>query len=160
MPSFDVVSQVDKHELANAIDQCNREITNRFDFKGSDARVEQQERELCIVAQAEFQIKQIHDILRAKLAKRGIDVGCLEFGEIRTAGQEARQIVTARDGIDTELARKIVKRVKDSKLKAQAAIQEDQVRITGKQRDDLQAVIALLKQASFDLPLQYINFRD
>lgn len=160
MPSFDVVSEVDKHELSNAVDQCNREITNRFDFKGSGARIEQQERELTLVAQAEFQIKQIHDILRAKIAKRGIDVACLEFGEIRVAGQEARQTVTAREGIDTDTARKIIKSIKDAKLKVQAAIQQEQVRVTGKQRDDLQVTIALLKKTDFGLPLQYINFRD
>ncbi|MCC6202997.1 MAG: YajQ family cyclic di-GMP-binding protein [Gammaproteobacteria bacterium] len=160
MPSFDVVSQVDKHELSNAVDQCNREITNRFDFKDSGAHVEQQERELTLVAQAEFQIKQMHDILRARIAKRGIDVACLEFGEIRTAGQEARQIVTVREGIDTDTARKIIKHIKDAKLKVQAAIQQEQVRITGKQRDDLQDTIALLKKGDFGLPLQYLNFRD
>jgi hypothetical protein len=160
MPSFDVVSQVDKHELANAIDQCNREVANRFDFKGTNARVEQADYVLTLVAPSEFQIKQIVDILKTRLAKRGIDVGCLEYADMQKSMNEAKQTVTVRQGIDADLARKIVKLVKDAKLKVQAAIQGEQVRISGKKRDDLQAVIAFLKKADLKLPLQYVNFRD
>lgn len=160
MPSFDVVSQVDMHELTNSVDQVNREVSNRFDFKGTDSRVEKNENILTIIAPAEFQITQIVDILRTKMSKRGIDTGCLEFAEIQESGKEARQQVTVREGVDKDLARKLVKIVKDSKLKVQAAIQGDQVRITGKKRDDLQSAIALLKEQKLGLPLQYINFRD
>ena len=160
MPSFDVVSQVDQHELTNAVDQANREITNRFDFKGTSAHVERNEAELTLIADAEFQVNQIDDILRKKMAARGIDVGCLEMGEITQSGKEARQIAKIRQGIDKELAKKITKQIKESKLKVQAQIQGEQVRVTGKKRDDLQQVIALLREAKLDLPLQFENFRD
>ena len=160
MPSFDVVSQVDMHELTNAIDQCNREVSNRFDFKGTNSRVEKTENILTVIAPSEFQIKQVIDILRNKISKRGIDAGCLEFGDIQESANEAKQQVTVRQGIDKDLARRIVKIVKDSKLKVQSSIQGEQVRITGKKRDDLQAVIANLKKQELGLPLQYINFRD
>ena len=160
MPSFDVVSQVDQHELTNAVDQCNREVANRFDFKGTNSRVEKADYVLTVISPSEFQIKQIIDILKTKLSKRGIDVGCLEFAEIQEGMNESKQQVTVRQGIDKELARKIVKLVKDSKLKVQPNIQGDQVRVTGKKRDDLQAVIALLKNQNLGMPLQYINFRD
>ena len=160
MPSFDVVSQVDMHELTNAVDQCNREASNRFDFKGTNARVEKTDNVLMLVAPSEFQVKQIDDILRTKMAKRGIDIGCLEYGDIQESVNEVKQQLTVRHGIDKDLARKLVKIVKDTKLKVQSSIQGDQVRINGKKRDDLQAVIAVLKKQSLDLPLQYINFRD
>lgn len=160
MPSFDVVSKVDLHELSNAVDQTNREVSNRFDLKGTNARVEQSEYELIVHAPSEFQVEQVLDILRGRIAKRGIDVAALECGKVIQGGSEAHQQVTVRHGIDKEAARRIVKLVKDSKLKVQAAIQEDQVRVAGKKRDDLQTVIVLLRQASLDLPLQYINFRD
>lgn len=160
MPSFDIVSKIEMHELTNAVDQSNREITNRFDFKGTDSRIEKAENILTIIAPAEFQINQILDILRTKLSKRGIDVGCLEFGDIQESINETKQQVTVREGIDKDLARKIVKLIKDGKLKVQSSIQGDQVRVTGKKRDDLQAVIATLKEQKLDLPLQYINFRD
>ena len=160
MPSFDVVSEIDSHELTNAVDQCNREVSNRFDFKGSNSRVEHNENLLTLIAPAEFQIKQITDILQTKLSKRGIDIACLDFSDIQESNNEARQIVTVKEGIDKELARKIVKIIKSSKLKVQAAIQGEQVRITGKKRDDLQDAIALLKEQSIELPLQYTNFRD
>ena len=161
MPSFDVVSQVDWHELTNAVDQVNREVTNRFDFKGSDARVEQAEYLLTIYADDEFKIGQITDILDMRLAKRGIDVTCLESGEIveRGAGK-ARQEVKVRHGIESELAKALVKKIKKEKLKVQALVQGDQLRVSGKKRDDLQAVIALLKNEDIGLPLQYVNFRD
>ena len=160
MPSFDVVSEVDMHEVTNAVDQANREVTNRFDFKGSGAKFEQEDGVIRLRAQVEFQLQQMMDILRQKLAKRGIDVACMDVGEVEESGSEARQTVTLRQGIDSTLAKKIVRLVKDSKMKVQAAIQGDKVRISGKKRDDLQAAIALLKDADIDLPLQYENFRD
>ena len=160
MPSFDVVSEIDQHELTNAVDQANREINNRFDFKGTDSKIEMVDNSLTIISASEFQVKQIHDILETKVTKRGIDIRCLDYGEILENNNEARQLVNIKKGVDKELARKIVKMIKSSKLKTQAAIQGDQVRITGKKRDDLQATIAEIKAAKFDIPLQYINFRD
>ncbi|MDX1594323.1 MAG: YajQ family cyclic di-GMP-binding protein [Gammaproteobacteria bacterium] len=161
MPSFDVVSEVDMHEVANAVDQAAREVANRFDFKGVDARFERDAHEVALVAEAEFQLGQMLDILRAKLAKRGIDTGCLEVGHVEQAGRQARQRVVLRHGIDGDLARAMVKRVKGAKLKVQAQVQGDQLRVTGKKRDDLQQVIALLRGADdIDLPLQFTNFRD
>ncbi|ADJ28919.1 YajQ family cyclic di-GMP-binding protein [Nitrosococcus watsonii] len=160
MPTFDVVSEVDKHELQNAIDQVNREIGTRFDFRGTEARIEESEEELLLVAESEFQLQQMRTILDTKLAKRGVDVGCLEAKEPEIVGKRARQSIQVRQGIDKDAARKIIKIIKESKLKVQAAIQGEQVRISGKKRDDLQQVIALLREADLDLPLQYINFRD
>ena len=160
MPSFDVVSEIDKHEFTNAVDQANREIGNRFDFKGTDSRIQRTDHGLSLIAPAAFQIKQIGDILRARLAKRGIDAQCLQEGEIQEANRQARQEIKLREGIDKETARKIVKMIKDTKLKAQAAIQDRQVRVSGKKRDDLQEVIAFLKKQKTGLPLQFTNFRD
>lgn len=160
MPSFDIVSEVDQHELTNAVDQANREIGNRFDFKGSDARVERSDGQLTIHAEGEFQIDQIADILNRSLAKRGIDIRCLERGDVEVANMRARQTVTVRQGIDKELARRLVKMVKDAKLKVQASIQGEQVRVSGKKRDDLQQVIAMIKQSDIEQPLQFVNFRD
>ncbi len=160
MPSFDVVSEVDLHELTNAVDQTNREVGNRFDLKGTNAKVEQQERVLTIIGDAEFQIGQILDILQNKLTKRGIDIDCLELGEVENSINASKQSVTARHGIDKDSARKVVKLIKETKLKVQAQIQQDQVRINGKKRDDLQAVMSKLKNAAFDLPFQFTNFRD
>jgi len=160
MPSFDVVSEVDMHELSNAVDQANREVNTRFDFKGSDAKFEQVGAELTLTAQSEFQLEQMMDILRIKMVKRGVDINSLEVGKPETANMRARQKVTVRQGIDKELAKKIVKLVKDSRLKVQSAIQGDQVRVTGKKRDDLQQVMAMLKEQKLGLPLQYTNFRD
>ncbi|HTT09094.1 MAG TPA: YajQ family cyclic di-GMP-binding protein [Gammaproteobacteria bacterium] len=160
MPSFDVVSEVNAHELANAVDQANREINARFDFKGTNTRIEQTEKVLTIRAPAEFQVKQALDILQHRLTKRGIDLACLKIDPVIVSGSEARQVITVREGIDAELARKISRQIKDSKLKVQSQIQGPQVRVSGKKRDDLQAVIALLRTAKFDLPLQYTNFRD
>lgn len=160
MPSFDVVSKVDLHELSNAVDQTNREVSNRFDLKGTGAGVEQSDYELSVHAPSEFQVQQVLEILRNRISKRGIDVAALECAKVIESGNEARQTVTVRHGIDKDTARKLVKLVKDSKLKVQAVIQEDQVRVSGKKRDDLQTVIVLLRQAGLDLPLQYINFRD
>jgi uncharacterized protein YajQ (UPF0234 family) len=160
MPSFDVVSEVDKHELQNAIDQVNREINTRFDFRGTDSRIEESEGELVLIAESDFQLQQMRTILDTKLAKRGVDLGCLEAKEPEISGKRARQSIQVRQGIDKDTARKIIKIVKDSKLKIQAAIQGEQVRVSGKKRDDLQQVIILLREADLDLPLQYINFRD
>lgn len=160
MPSFDVVSEVNHHELTNAVDQTNREVGNRFDFKGSDAKVSQEGEALTLEAASEFQLGQMRDILYQKLSKRGIDVACLDEAEAETVGTRSRQRISVREGIDKELAKKIVKRVKDSKLKVQAAVQGEQVRVTGKKRDDLQQVIGLLREAELGLPLQFENFRD
>jgi len=160
MPSFDVVSDFDAHEANNAIDQSNREVTTRFDFKGTGSKYELDDQVISLTSQSDFQLQQMLDILRQKLVKRGIDIACLEEKEPEFSGSEARQQVILRKGIDSDLARKLVKMVKGSKLKVQAAIQGDQLRISGKKRDDLQAVITLLKNADVELPLQYENFRD
>jgi uncharacterized protein YajQ (UPF0234 family) len=160
MPSFDVVSEVDMHELTNAVDQTNREISNRFDFKGTDAKVEHQENVLTLHAESEFQINQMTDILNKNLAKRSIDIACLEKDKVEIANMRARQKITVRQGIDKDLAKKIVKMIKDAKLKVQAAIQGEQVRVTGKKRDDLQSAIAMLRESQVELPLQFTNFRD
>ena len=160
MPSFDVVSEFDAHEASNAIDQANREVSNRFDFKGTGSKFELDGQTISLTTQSDFQLKQMLDMLRQKLAKRGIDIACLDEQEPEFSGSEARQQVIMRKGIDSDLARKLVKMVKGSKLKVQTAIQGDKLRISGKKRDDLQAAIALLKKAEIDLPLQYENFRD
>lgn len=160
MPSFDVVSEVDKHELTNAVDQTNREVSNRFDFKGSNAKTEQNDNELQLEAESEFQISQMLTILHQKLSKRGIDIAALEEGKVEERGNRAYLTITVREGIDKEVAKKIIKQIKDSKIKVQAAIQGEQVRVTGKKRDDLQQVIALLKESDTGLPLQFTNFRD
>jgi hypothetical protein len=160
MPSFDIVSEVDHHELSNAIDQANREIGTRYDFKGSDARIEQSENQLTLSTESEFQIKQMTPILKQKMSKRGIDVSCLEFADVVEMNRRARQQVLVREGLDRDLARKIVKLIKESKLKVQVAIQGEQVRVNGKKRDDLQQVMKLLKEANLGIPLQFNNFRD
>ena len=160
MPSFDVVSEINGHELTNAVDQVNREVANRFDFKGSNAKVEQADGELVVEAQSEFQVRQMLDILYQKMSKRGLDVRFVEEGQVEESGSRARMHLKLREGIDRDLAKRIVKRVKDSKLKVQASVQGEQVRISGKKRDDLQAVIAMLREAGFEQPLQFNNFRD
>ncbi len=160
MPSFDVVSDFDAHEASNAVDQANREVNTRFDFKGTGSKFELDTQVITLTTQSDFQLKQMLDILRQKLAKRSIDVGCMEEQEVEISGSEARQKVILRRGIEADLARKLVKMVKSSKLKVQAAIQGDKLRISGKKRDDLQNVIGLLKEADVNLPLQYENFRD
>lgn len=160
MPSFDTVSEVDHHELANAIDQVNREIGTRYDFKGSNANVELSDNQLTLEAESAFQIKQISPILNEKMSKRGIDLACLEYAEVVEMNKRARQLVQIKEGLDKEVARKAVKLIKDSKLKVQAAIQGEQVRVTGKKRDDLQQVMQLLKDANLGIPLQFNNFRD
>lgn len=160
MPSFDTVSEVDLQEVSNAADQANREIGTRYDFKGSDARVEQSAEVLTLFADSEFQLQQVRDILHNKLAKRGIDLRSLEAGKLEVTLSKTRQAITVRQGIPQDIARKIVKLVKDAKLKVQVSIQGDKVRVVGKKRDDLQEVIGLLRAAPVDLPLQFINFRD
>ena len=160
MPSFDVVSDFDAHEASNGVDQANREVNTRFDFKGTGSKFELDAQIISLTTQSDFQLKQMLDMLRQKLAKRGIDIACLDEQEPDFSGNEARQQVIMRKGIDSDLARKLVKMVKGSKLKVQAAIQGEKLRISGKKRDDLQAVIALLKDADVELPLQYENFRD
>lgn len=161
MPSFDIVSEVDKHELTNAVDQTNRELRNRFDFRGTEANVEQSDKVLTLVADSDFQLEQLLDILRLKLVKRGIELTCLEIKDSVGHGKMRKQDVIVREGIDKELSRKIVKLVKQSKIKVQAAVQGESVRVTGKKRDDLQAVMAMLKDDdSIDMPLQFNNFRD
>ena len=160
MPSFDVVSEIDHHELKNALDQANREIGTRYDFKGSGAAIEQSGNDLTLEAESEFQVKQMIPILKEKMSKRGIDVDCLEFGDIVEMNKRARQQVKVREGLDKELARKMVKLVKDSKLKVQVAIQGEQLRVTGKKRDDLQQVMQTLRDAGLGIPLQFNNFRD
>lgn len=160
MPSFDVCSEVDHHELANALDQANREVGTRFDFKGTDARFELAEQVITMHAEAEFQLQQMQDILYNKLSKRGIDVACLEVGDPTIMAKTATQPITVREGIEAPVAKKMVKLVKESKRKVQASIQGDQLRVTGKKRDDLQATMAILRDADLGLPLQFKNFRD
>lgn len=160
MPSFDIVSELNQHEVANAVDQANREVGTRFDFKGSGANFVLNEKVVTLTAQAEFQLKQMLDVLKLKLSKRGVDVACMQVDEPVITGQTAKQVVTLREGIDTELGKKVQRLIKDSKLKLQAAIQDKQVRVTGKSRDDLQAAIALVRGAKLDLPMQFTNFRD
>jgi uncharacterized protein YajQ (UPF0234 family) len=160
MPSFDIVSEVDLHEVTNATDQTNREVSNRFDFKGTDARVEQNESLLTLHGDNEFQIRQVLDILHKKMAKRGIDIAALSEGKIETSGNKASLVISIRQGNDQDTARKLVKQVKETRLKVQTSIQGDKVRVAGKKRDDLQNIISQLGNAGFDLPLQYINFRD
>jgi cyclic-di-GMP-binding protein len=160
VPSFDVVSELNRHELANAVDQANRELGNRFDFKGTDATFTLDNNELALDAPADFQLKQMLEIVKLKLAKRGIDLVCLEVKDPEINLARARQKVLLREGIDAETARKIQRAIKDSKLKVQAAIQGDKVRVTGKSRDELQAAIALLKQQTLEVALQFSNFRD
>ena len=163
MPSFDVVSEVNQVEVHNALDQANKEITNRFDFKGSDARVELSEKEksLTLYADDDFKLGQVRDVLTGKLAKRGIDLRSLKPGDTeKISGNKVKQLLTVRTGVEQELAKKVVKLMKESRLKVQASIQGDAVRVSGAKRDDLQEAIALVKKSITDYPLQYQNFRD
>ncbi len=160
MPSFDIVSEYDMHEARNAVDQANREVSTRFDFKGSSANFKQTDGVITMSAEVEFQLQQMLDILQNKLTKRGVDIQCMEVAEPRISGKTAQQTITLKQGLDTDLSRKIVKMIKDKKMKVQAAIQGDKVRVTGKKRDDLQQVIQMLKQAQLPMPLQFNNFRD
>jgi len=161
MPSFDIVSQVDRQEVKNAVEQTNKEITNRFDFKGSDARVEQNELVLTVYADDDFKLGQVADVLRARLAKRNVDVRALESGAIeKISGDKVKRPITVKVGVPQEKAKQIQKLIKDAKLKVAASIQGDAVRVSGGKKDDLQAAIQLVRQGVTDLPLQYTNFRD
>jgi len=160
MPSFDAVSELNAHEVANAVDQAARELAQRFDFKDTGARFELKDFTVTMHAQVDFQLKQMLEILKLRLAKRGIDLACLEVKEPQTTLSAAHQELVLRHGIDQETGRKIVRLLKDSKLKVQASLQGEKVRITGRQRDDLQAAIALLKGAKLGVPLQFNNFRE
>ncbi len=161
MPSFDIVSEVDKQEVRNAIDQVNKEVANRFDFKGSDARVEQADYVLTVYADDDFKLDQVQDILNAKLIKRNIDIKCLDIGKSeKISGNKVKRTVTVKTGVESELAKKIVKLIKDSKLKVQASIQGETVRVSGAKRDTLQEAIALVRKSISDYPLQFGNFRD
>ena len=161
MPSFDIVSEVNEVELRNAVDQANKEIGNRFDFKGSDARVEQTEHVLMLYADDDFKLGQVYDVLIGRLAKRGVDVRALErAGAEKVSGDKLRQEVTVRTGVESELAKKIVKHLKDSKLKLQATIQGQAVRVSSAKKDTLQQAIQLVRKLVTDFPLQFVNFRD
>tara|TARA_B100000586_G_C19880795_1_gene330761 strand:- start:70 stop:552 length:483 start_codon:yes stop_codon:yes gene_type:complete len=160
MPSFDVVSDFDAHEATNAVDQANREVTNRFDFKGTGSHYELDDDIILLASQSDFQLKQMMDILRQKISKRGIDIGCLSEEEPEITGNVAQQKVIMRRGIEMLLAKELVKNIKSTKLKVQVSVQGDKLRVSGKKRDDLQSVISLLKTTDYGLPLQYENFRD
>jgi cyclic-di-GMP-binding protein len=161
MPSFDIVSQVDKQEIRNATEQANKEIANRFDFKGSDARIEQNELQLTVFADDEFKLGQVLDVLRGRLSKRNVDVRCLEIGAVeKISGDKVKRPVTVRVGVPQDKGKGIVKLVKDAKLKVQASIQGDSVRVSGGKKDDLQNAIQLVRKSVTDLPLQFVNFRD
>ncbi len=161
MPSFDIISEVNQVELRNALEQTNKEVTNRFDFRGSDARVEHTENTLIVFADDNFKIGQVYEVLIGKLAKRAVDVRCLERGKVESiGGDKAKQVITVKVGIDQELGKKIQKLIKDAKLKVQASIQGDAVRVSGTKKDDLQQVITLMKKTITDFPVQFKNFRD
>lgn len=161
MPSFDIVSEVNQVEVRNAVDQCNKEVGTRFDFKGSDARVEVNDKVLTVFADDQFKLEQVRDVLTGKLSKRGVDIRCLELGDPeKISGNKMKQAVTVRAGVEQELGKKIIRLVKDSKLKAQASIQADTVRVSGAKKDVLQDVIQLVRKSITDFPLQFKNFRD
>lgn len=161
MPSFDIVSEVNQVEVHNAVDQCNKEVSNRFDFKGSDSRVEMAEKVLTVFADDEFKLSQVRDILTTKLAKRNVDVRCLDLGKPeKISGNKVKQVVTVKTGIETTLAKKIVQTIKDAKLKVQASIQGDAVRVSGAKKDTLQEAIALVRKTVTDFPVQFQNFRE
>ncbi len=161
MPSFDIVSQVDKQEVKNAVEQTNKEVSNRFDFKGSDARVEQNELQLTVFADDEFKLGQVLDVLRGRMTKRNVDVRCLELGAVeKISGDKAKRALTVKTGIAQDKGKSIVKLLKDAKLKVQASIQGDALRVSGAKKDDLQAAIQMVRSSVTDLPLQFINFRD
>lgn len=160
MPSFDIVSEVDKHELANAVDQANREIANRFDFKGTDSTYELSDDAINLSTESDFQLKQMEEILNLRLSKRGIELGHLEASQPVIQLKSAKKSIKVKEGLNAEAAKKITKLIKDSKMKVQATIQGDQVRVTGKKRDDLQEAMAELRKADVGAPLQFKNFRD
>lgn len=160
MPSFDVVSEVDLHQLTNAVDQASRIVTNRFDFKGVQASFEREEHTVVLTAEAEFQVVQMEDMLRSALIKCDIDPGAMDCGEMVTTGKQVKQTIVLRNGLDSAQCKTIVKQIKEAKMKVQAQIQADQVRVTGKKRDDLQSAMGLLRKAEIGVPLQFTNFRD
>lgn len=160
MPSFDIVSEVDLPEVRNAVDQASREVGTRFDFKGVDASFELKEAEITLTAESDFQLEQMMDILKGKLVKRNVDIKTLKEDDIVLSGKKASQKVTIQQGIEADIARKLVKLIKDKKMKVQTAIQGEKLRVTGKKRDDLQEVIAMLRETNLEIPLQYNNFRD
>jgi len=161
MPSFDAVCEANAVEVKNAVDQSNKEITTRFDFKGSDARIEHKDRELTAYADSDFQLNQVRDVLTTKMSKRNVDVRFLDLGKIeKIGGDKVKQVIKVKNGIESDLAKKIVRLIKDSKMKVQASIQGDAVRVTGAKRDDLQAAIALLRKEVTEVPLEFNNFRD
>lgn len=160
MPSFDIISEIDGHEITNAIDQANKEVSTRFDFKGSNAIFEKQDDSVVMKAESTFQLQQMLPILYAKMSKRGIDIACLESSNPQVTGKTAQQSIALKQGIGSDLAKKIVKLIKDKKMKVQAAIQGEKVRVTGKKRDDLQEVIQMLRTEDLGQPLQFDNFRD
>jgi len=161
MPTFDIISEVNQVEVRNALDQTNKELSTRFDFKGSDARVDHADKLLTLFADDDFKLSQVTDILTGKLAKRGVDIRSLKYGDVeKVSGNKVKQTITVRTGVEQELSKKIVKILKDSKLKVQGSIQGDAVRVSGTKRDDLQNAIALVKKSITDFPLQFNNFRD
>ena len=160
MPSFDIISELDRHEVSNAIDQASKEITTRFDFKGTNSSLELTDEKLVMTSESTFQLQQMFSVVCSKLSRRGVDVACLEVGEAKGSGKLMRQEITLKQGLDSPLAKQIVKLIKDKKLKVQAAIQGDKVKVTGKKRDDLQEVIQMLREEKLSMPLQYDNFRD
>ncbi|MFA5984722.1 MAG: YajQ family cyclic di-GMP-binding protein [Methylococcaceae bacterium] len=160
MPTFDIVSEFDKHEISNAIDQANKEVATRFDFKGTDSSFELNDSKLIMLSQSTFQLQQMFSVVCSKLTRRGVDIACMEVGDPKASGKSMRQEITLKQGVDSVLAKKIVKLIKDKKLKVQAAIQGEQVRVTGKKRDDLQEVIQMLREEKLEQPLQFTNFRD
>ena len=160
MPSFDIISEFDMHEATNAVDQASKEVGTRFDFKGTDSKFELTDDKLIMISESTFQLQQMFAVICAKLSRRGIDIACMELGDAKGSGKLMRQEITLKQGIDSVTAKKIVKLIKDKKLKVQAAIQGDKVRVTGKKRDDLQEVIQMLRDEKLEMPLQYDNFRD
>ena len=160
MPSFDVVSQVDKQEVTNAVDQANRELATRFDFKGTNAKFDVEDDQITMRAPNEFQLRQMYDVLTKRLVGRQVDIRCLKLEDPQINVSEARQLITVRQGVESEMAREIVKLIKAPKLKVQVAIQGSKLRVSGKKRDELQQVIGMLKEAKLDLPLQFENYRD
>ncbi len=161
MPSFDIISEINQVELRNALDQTNKEVTNRFDFKDSDARVELADKELTVFADDNFKLGQVYDVLLGKMAKRNVDMRCLDRGKVeRIGGDKVKQVITVKVGVDQELGKKLQRMIKDAKLKVQASIQGDAVRVSGAKKDELQQVITLVKKNVTDVPLQFNNFRD
>ncbi len=160
MPSFDIISEFDIHEAKNAVDQANKEVGTRFDFKGTDSSFELTDDKLIMISESTFQLQQMFSIVCSKLSRRGVDIACMDVGDTKGSGKLMRQEITLKQGLDSLFAKKIVKLIKDKKLKVQAAIQGDKVRVTGKKRDDLQEVIQMLREEQLEMPLQYDNFRD